>query len=749
MAQPTTPKTQGVPKQTQRVPPGSPVVQPSTLQERLQQNERQFAEKGCYAGITDLTLREDDPIKYESLHTKLRSMVVSAREMARRISASPGVREVGEMVVALYTPEGDAISLSTGIMVHVHTTSRFIKWMIQNGYEKDPGIRPGDIFANNDAFIGTVQVPDVMDVVPIFHDGQLAGWAGAVCHELEVGGITPGGDVYLAAERFTEGLFVCAEKVGANDELRRDYIIRCERNLRMPIYWILDEKAKVAACLEVREKLKELIDEVGIEFYTRACKEFIEEGRRAQLNRMRQIAVPGRYRGHTFYGHLVKGKPGVLAIANENRLYAIPLEMEIDKDGVISLDFEGTGSWGYHSMNCTPAGMDGGLFVTLTQHLNYDGKVNDGAWLATRMNLPPGTWTNPDRHTVATATSWALLLPAFGIFQRLLSRAFLSRGFKEEVFVGQVNSPMVEMGGISQYGKLFGCALFECAAAGSGALGIKDGLDTAYVGWNPESDMGNVEIWELAIPMLYLGRTITPDSGGAGKYRGGAAFTSMWLVHNTPELILATSEHSARVFDNAGLCGGYPAPTAQRHYAVRDSNVRELGAQRECLPHSLGPDPHSTHLERLVGGRHEEVEGPYIAAPLKSGDLFAHAYNGGGGYGDPIEREPQLIVRDVENGYVTPELAGALHVVALELDRQTDRWTVDREATKQRREQFRRDRLRKAVPVSRWIERQRQRILDRDLVDEVKNMYGDCMQLSSRFKDEFRSFWSLPSDFEL
>ena len=165
------------------------------IRERLIESERLMDETGCYDGITELALRNQDPLKFETLHTKLRAYCVSAREMARRISASPGVREVGEMVVAIYTPEGDAIALSNGIMVHVHTMSRFIKWMIRNGYEENPRIRDGDIFANNDAFIGTVQVPDVMDVVPIFHYGKLVGWAGAVCHELEAGGITPGGDV--------------------------------------------------------------------------------------------------------------------------------------------------------------------------------------------------------------------------------------------------------------------------------------------------------------------------------------------------------------------------------------------------------------------------------------------------------------------------------------------------------------------------------------------------------------------------
>jgi acetone carboxylase, alpha subunit len=721
-------------------------AQHTTLKNRLLESERSFRESGYYDSVTELRLREADPLQYESLHTKLRSVVVSAREMARRISASPGVREVGEMVVALYTPEGDAISLSTGIMVHVHTASRFIKWMIQNDYETSPGIRPGDVFANNDAFIGTVQVPDVIDVVPIFHGEELIGWVAAVCHELEVGGITPGGDVALAQERFSEGLFVCAEKVGENDELRRDYLIRCERNLRMPIYWILDEKAKVSACIEVREQVKALVDQVGLDYYKRATKEFIEEGRRAQLARVRQLMVPGRYRGHTFYGHVVEGKQGVLPMGNRNFLYAMPLEMEVDGMGRLHLDFDGTGSWGYHSMNCTPAGMDGGLFVTLTQHMNFDGKVNDGAWLATDMNLPEGTWTNPDRHTAATATSWALLLPAFGCFQRLLSRGFLARGYKEEVFVGQVNSPMIELGGQSQYGGIFGMALFECAAAGSGALGIKDGLDTAYVGWNPESDMGNMEIWELGMPMLYLGRSITPNSGGFGRFRGGNAFTSLWLVHRTPELIIATSEHSSRVFDNAGMCGGYPAPTVQLHYVAHNVHIGEMIERRKPFPHSLGPNPSITDVELLARGRVDVIEGPYLADPLKAGDLFAHSYNGGGGYGDPIERDPAAVARDVENGYVTPEAAESVYAVVL--GQEEGEWRVDTEATGERRDAVRKSRLGRAIPVRRWLEHERGRVVRREFVEEVQEMYRDSMRMSVRFAEEFRDFWGLAAEFK-
>ena len=120
---------------------------PIKFREMLERSESRLAETGCYDGITDLALKAEDPLKYESLHTRLRSTVVSARETSKRISASPGIREVGECVVGLYTPEGDSVVFSFGIMVHVHTMSRFIKWMVRNDYQDDPGIRHGDIFA--------------------------------------------------------------------------------------------------------------------------------------------------------------------------------------------------------------------------------------------------------------------------------------------------------------------------------------------------------------------------------------------------------------------------------------------------------------------------------------------------------------------------------------------------------------------------------------------------------------------------
>jgi acetone carboxylase alpha subunit len=304
---------------------------------------------------------------------------------------------------------------------------------------------------------------------------------------------------------------------------------------------------------------------------------------------------------------------------------------------------------------------------------------------------------------------------------------------------------MIEMGGQSQYGDRFGIALFECAAAGSGALAIKDGIDTGYVGWNPESDMGNMEVWEQDMPMLYLGRSISPDSGGYGQYRGGAGFESVWTVANTPQLIIATSEHSSRVFDNAGMCGGYPAPTVQLHHAVHDAGIAERGAKGEPLPHQIGDDPHESDIHRYTNGETQVVEGPYLAEPLRTGDVFSHSYNGGGGYGDVLDRDPDAVARDLANGYVTRDSAHDVYGVVV--DEMSGTPVVDAEATSARRKEIRAERKAKSVPVSEWISASRDRIAEQDLAPEVKEMYRDSMSLSDRFAQEFREFWSLPEEF--
>src|ERR1700730_19135891 len=152
-----------------------------TVREMLEDSEERFARTGFYHGLEVMDVKESDPLHFEKLFSRVRGGMVSARETALNISASPIVRELGEICFALYTPDGDNVALSTGIIVHVHTMSEAIKFMVRNGWEDNPEIRPRDIFANNQPTIRDVHNADVQTFVPIFdpeNPSELLAWAG-------------------------------------------------------------------------------------------------------------------------------------------------------------------------------------------------------------------------------------------------------------------------------------------------------------------------------------------------------------------------------------------------------------------------------------------------------------------------------------------------------------------------------------------------------------------------------------------
>ena len=712
------------------------------LKEQMLTSEQHFLRNGVYT--QDLGCKKNDPIRYEIFHSRLLSTLHASRETAKSISASPMVKEVGELCFALYTPEGDSVSLSTGIMVHVHTMSRCIKWMIQNGYEDEPtiGIREGDFFANNDCFIGGVHAADIMDITPIFHEDELVGWVGGVTHVLEVGGVDPGSMPSSAITRFHEGITLCAQKVAEKDTLRKDYEIMIERCTRAPHFWLLDERARIAGCCLIRESVLGIIREFGLDYYKQATRELIEEARRTFLENVKQRLVPGTYRT-AWFGDLNYKDKNMPAIANRDNFTFSPVEMKIHRNGKITLDYEGATQWGYHFGNCSPAAMEGGLFVTLTQFLAYDGKVNDGAWMACEMKLPYGSALNPDTIFAGVSAAWALLQPAMGAVYRLLSRGFYARGFREEILVGAPVTPAVETGGTNQYGNSFGTLISELVACGSGARGTLDGIDTGYALWNPEADMGNVEVWELIIPQVFIGRRITPDSGGFGKYRGGSGFESTWLVCHSDNVLMANLGFSS-VYPCPGIMGGYPSPSSYLNFA-RDTNVKELIRKKAPLPHWEGQDPENPLLKQLVQAKEMKIgaDALLFSSPFSPYDVFSHFYTGAGGYGDPLNRDPKLILKDLRDGHTTHRAAREAYGIVYD----PEAMEIDEAQTRALRKQKRAERLQRAVPVADFKRRERERILNGDMDDSVKDAYRSSFKLSENFRNEFIRYWDLPADF--
>jgi N-methylhydantoinase B len=712
------------------------------LDQMLAESERLFDETGSYRGLDgSLALKDSDPIGYEKLFSRLRGGLVSARETAMNISASPIVKELGELCFALYTPEGDSVALSTGIIVHIHTMSDALKFMVRNGWEDNPGIRPGDIFANNDPVIGDVHNADVQTFVPIFWEGELVAWAGGVTHVLDIGAKTPGGVPFGPITRLDDGLDLPCMKIGEGDELAAWHLKRCELQTRAPMYYLLDEKTRLAGCHLIREAVERVILEEGVDRFKQFSREVIEEGRRSFKARIREMTVPGRYRSPAFTDMTLADKVALPAQARRDFLMHSPFEVRIGGDGTYELDMEGCSAWGHHSLNCTPSAMQGAIWVQFTQTLVCNDKVNDGAYLALDTNFPPLTMSNMGDMGGSTGAAWGFLIPAFTGFPRTLSRALQARGFIEEVIGAYACAgDAYQGGGIDQYGNSSAITHFELAAQGMGAKYVLDGSDHAAAMFNPEGDMGDMEMWELITPILYLSRRRKANSGGPGRHRGGSSHEALFLHHKTPFWTVQNMGCN-RTFTSPGLFGGYPGALAYIHN-IRGADLVERANRGEAYPVADGSYDDPALMQ--IGGEHEYKQDSFTTdEQIASGDLYLVVLRGGSGLGDPLRRKPEAVAADIAGNHLLPRFADSVYGVAL-----SGEGAVDADATERRREEIRRTRLDRAVPAPEWWASQRQRILAGDLSEPVRGMLAESMKLSARWAAEYRGFWDLDEDFE-
>jgi N-methylhydantoinase B/oxoprolinase/acetone carboxylase alpha subunit len=233
-------------------------------------------------------------------------------------------------------------------------------------------------------------------------------------------------------------------------------------------------------------------------------------------------------------------------------------------------------------------------------------------------------------------------------------------------------------------------------ATGQGARFDLDGEHSAGFFWAMVVDCPGPEEQERKFPFLYLFRNrFDRDVAGMGRYRGGVGLTDCFVIHGTDELTFNSVGTGGRFTKNYGLFGGYSG-AAQPRILIRSSNVKELMAEgARDLPMSV----RELVDERVISGEyvfgHPNCEGE----SCRDGDVFVLARGCGGGYGDVLEREPDAVLRDLEDGVVSEESAGAVYGVVF--DERGDR--VDPEATARRRGELRADRLRRGKRYDEFV----------------------------------------------
>lgn len=719
-----------------------------TLKEMMEENARLYRDTGCYAGITNPHLLKDDPIKGELFHSRIMSSLIAGRETTRMVSASPFVREVAELCVGLYTPEGDNIAQSTGIQVHIKLMGDNIQWMINKNYEEEVGINNGDFFISNEPVIANMHAADVYDILPVFWEEELIGWVVTVIMEMDIGAVSPGMMPTANVERGTDGLKFCCERIGSNDNLNRDFEHKIEMCLDMSDIFLLDRKGAIAANIRVREEVKRIVGEFGIDYFKRATRELIEDERRNQIARIKQRMVPGRYRSVVPAEFPMADQPVAWIPAKKDTIRLIPFQMDVQPSGRIALDFEGVGEWGWHPFNGTPNAIWGAVSVVVVQTLSTDGRANLGSLLPMDVKEPPiDSLLNPSQiQKLATSTPWAPLLDMFGMWTHLLGIAFYLRGFREETF-NYRSSAGWQMAGYDQMGNKRPLMAAGTGYFGPGACGVCDGVDCG--GWlaTAEVDMGNAEVWELFVPHMEMCHRLDPYSVGYGRFRSGLAIPTVAMIHNSPQLIgcAALGTASDRIIPNLGQFGGYPGGR-RTMLLLRYDNLPELMEKRQPLFYDLG---HPADMADRFPG--QVTDYGLIPAPVEifEGDLCVSANSAAGGLGDPIERDPLSITADLFDGLTTEWQASSIYCVKTDYDEADKQWRVDEAATTELREAKRKERLSKGIPAKEWWEKSRQRVMARNVDSKILEMYQSSMKLSEAFTQEYKDFWALPDDFSL
>ena len=730
-----------------------PTEKATPIKDLLAKNDDLFAQTGHLFGLKDLKRKQEDPGGYEAVWQILLNICNTGWDVGCRVSSSAIAVEGGDALWALHLPTGEAVAVSRGITAHPGLLSHFVRQLIEEGYEDNPGINPGDIFENNDPHYGGIHPVDFDTAVPIIYEGELVAWASGVTHVMDSGYILPGSIGFMNPDSFADGMPVTMEKIGENDQLHPWYAMRVKSRTRVPDSVMGDARGRLAGCLTIRNKVIEAIDKYGLEYFKDVMKEYVEDGRRYAVTRIKNQAIPGRLRKSNFKDLAMKGKRVIMPNQDVDILFNLPLEINIDKDAHVNFSLMGASGWVPFGQNITPPAIKSALLNAYSHMVGFD-MNNWGPAAAWTLEEPPaGSWANPYpvNYYASAGVAWAPAVMWMSSLYEAFGRSYFMRGYIEEVAAGAATTLTAEFSGIGQYGTYVAGLSLEQASNGAPARGMADGENSAWCIYTPNADFGNAEVTELWYPVVFLGRNVQPDSGGYGTFRGGLGHTAVWMVKNTPgiEYQCGCAGMRSKVLANHGMFGAYPSWPDRGSYA-HDTNLKELIEKQQPLVHERG-DPEDPIMANILTAKVLETNiiTPFITPELlQEYDVIMHPISGAQALGDPLERDPTEVALDLTKGWTRERIASDVHGVVISYDEATKEYKADEAATKKKRDEMRQARKGRSVPFKQWWAKEREKVQAKENMDPaIIEMWRSSMELSPEYGTELRAFWKLPEDF--
>lgn len=656
-----------------------------------------------------------DPVKYEVFYNRLEQALNEAKETVRELSASIIVRDSGEVAQGLFLLNGDSVLLATGLLIHVQTIQRAIQYLVENRYADDIGIFEGDQFINNDSFIGGQHRCDMELIAPIFYKGEHVAWTGNFSHVAEIGAIEPGGMCPSARESYHEGILLPCLKLVERGKIRRDLIQMMNFSVRTPRTIDIDTRAKISGNERARKKITEIIDEFGAAFFKAAIEQLVKDGE-VQAEAKIKTFRPGIYRARVY----------VDTTGLQEKLDSIESEVEVTEDGRLKISTPVVPKQRMGINNSAMPSTEGGIFALLLGLIFYKSRWNGGTLKKVCLDIPYPSALNADRSAAVAYGGIGINAQFFVSLNDSLSRMLYVSGQAEDIMAPCGNClHCVFYGAIDQFGRTGGACCLECLVGAGGARIDKDGLDSGAFQANPWSEAPDIEVEEMDGPVMYLSRRLIPDSCGFGKFRGGAAVEAVTVVHNASSMVVGSFGSGGKAVGLQGIFGGYPG-TGTVYRVVRDTDFYDRAKGKKPLPHSID------ELGKNLQGKLEILSPSTPARSFKNGDIFAMAQWGAAGLGDPIERDPRLVVKDVKEKIISLQTANKVFCVEIK----SETLAIDEDKTKKMREDRKKERLKEGIPAKEYIKTIVKKRRERDLPPFVLDFLDEMASFCEDFKNQ-------------
>ena len=560
--------------------------------------------------------RTADPATFEIIKNSLYKIAEEMRVVLAKTAYSPLLKSAGDYSCGVFDAQGNMVAQGPDLPIHLGSMPDAVRAVVA-AFASD--VHEGDVFVHNDPYFGGSHLPDVNVVRPAFYDGQLIGYACLRAHWPDVGSATPG-SYGAVTEIFGEGLRIPPLRLISRGVLNADLEKLILANVRTPDERKGDLGAQLAATLRATERLNTLAARYGAQELVRQMAQVMDYSDR--LMRAALIDLPD---GEGAFEDFCDGDGIADDESGKDARFRIRLSIRKSSDRLI-VDFDGTDPGVKGPMNAPLSVTASGVFCGLKTAVDPNNLIppNSGCWRSIEIRAPKGCVLNAEFPAPVVYANHEISHRVADMVMGALA-SFMP---EQVMACSQGTSAILTLGGVDpRTGRHY--VSYETVKGGYGARPNKDGINCIASGISNTMNTP-VEVMETAFPVRIERYEINPDSGGAGRFRGGGGARRVWRLLARADAVgaLCMERMTSPPF---GLLGGKSGAAAVVTLTTPDGSTRHLPSK-----------------------------GAFNAP---AGSLIDMRTPGSGGFGPVTERDPAAVGRDLLDGYVSE--GAAVHDYAI------------------------------------------------------------------------------------